>query len=44
MIRRPTRIELRQDDDYSEYEEFKKKQLEQARSKLVGEGGLRSAK
>ncbi len=45
MIRKPTRIELKQDDDYGEYEEFKKKQLEQAKlNKLVSESGLRSSK
>lgn len=45
MIRRPTKIELKQDDDFGEYEEFKRKQIEQARlNKLVGEGGIRSTK
>ena len=29
MIRKPTRIELKQEDDYAEYEEFKRKQAEQ---------------
>jgi len=29
MIRKPTRIELKQEDDYGEYEEYKKKQAEQ---------------
>ena len=29
MIRKPTRIELKQEDDYAEYDEFKRKQAEQ---------------
>jgi hypothetical protein len=44
MIRKPTRIELKQEDDYYEYEEFKKKQLEQAKLKMVGENAFKSTK
>ena len=28
MIRKPTKIELKQDEDFCEYEEYKQKQLE----------------
>ena len=33
MIRKPTKIELRQEDDYYEYEEYKRKQQNELRNK-----------
>lgn len=30
MIRKPTKIELKPEDDFYEYEEYKQKQMEQA--------------
>lgn len=33
ILRKPTRIEIRQEDDFVEYEEYKKKQQEQQRLK-----------
>lgn len=33
MIRKPTRIELRQEDDYYEYEDFKRKQVTDIRNR-----------
>lgn len=39
IYRKPTRIEIRQEDDLADYEEYKKKQLEQQRMKLT-EGKL----
>lgn len=34
ILRKPTRIEIRQEDDFVEYEEYKKKQMEQQRMKI----------
>ena len=34
IFRKPTKIEIRQEDDFAEYEEYKRRQLEQQRVKL----------